>query len=172
MFFDVKSIAVKAYGGGRYSAARRLLLPRRQKTRGRFYLFLAYDVESGSAHWDYRPGKDSRQVGRFMQRVRQWYPEGELWIALDQDRPHPRISQQTRRRMRELRLRWISLPKGCPDDNPVEAIFSGVHAKVLESSNDPDVRTTRRRLGAYLRARNRRPDRWIEIPYLPDSHKH
>jgi hypothetical protein len=38
--FDVKVVAVKAYGGQRYTAARRLVLPRNQKTQGKFYLFL------------------------------------------------------------------------------------------------------------------------------------
>ncbi len=167
-------IAIKAYGGGQYTAARRLLLSRRQRTRGHFFLFLTYDVGSGKVHWRSFPGKSSYYVCRFMQQVRQWYPTGDLWVALDQDRPHPRISRQTRTCMRALALHWISLPKGCPDDNPVEAIFSSLHAAVLESSNDPDVTTTQRRLSAVLRGRNRRLDRWVEIPYLAGarSHKH
>lgn len=35
-FFDVQPITVKAYGGRRYTRAQRLVLPRDQKTRGRF----------------------------------------------------------------------------------------------------------------------------------------
>ena len=41
-FFDVQPITVKAYGGRRYTTAKRLVLARDQKTRGRFYLFLLY----------------------------------------------------------------------------------------------------------------------------------
>ena len=41
-FFDVQPITVKAYGGRCYTRARRLVLQRNQKTRGRFYLFLLY----------------------------------------------------------------------------------------------------------------------------------
>jgi len=40
-FFDIKPIAVKAYGGYRYTSAKRLVLERYQKTRGFFYLFAA-----------------------------------------------------------------------------------------------------------------------------------
>lgn len=135
-------------------------------------MFLTYEVGSGKVHWRYYPGKSSEYVSRFMHQVRRWYPTEPVWVALDQDKPHPRISRVTRRTMRTLDLHWVSLPKGCPDDNPVEAIFSGLHGRVLESSHDLDVATTRRRLSAVLRARNRRADRWIRIPYLPSAHSH
>jgi transposase len=171
LFFDVKPVTVKAYGGRRYTSARRLVLASHQKTRGRFYLFLLYDVASGRTHWAYLPAKDSTQVCAFMRQVRRWYPEGEIWIGLDQDPAHPKKSHPTRLRMRELGLHWISLPKGSPDDNPVETIFAVVQSHILESSNAPDVRTTQRRINALLRGRNRRRDRWIKIHYLPDSHK-
>ena len=127
LFFDVKPIAVKTYGGRRYTSARRRVLPRQQKTRGLFSLFLLYDANSGRIRWTFAKAKDSEPVCRFMTRVRNWYPEQEVWIALDQDRPHPRKSRQTRRVRRELRLHWISLPKGSPDDNPVETINSDIH---------------------------------------------
>jgi hypothetical protein len=39
-FFDVKPIAVKAYGGRCDTKDRRLVLQRNQRTRGRFYLFV------------------------------------------------------------------------------------------------------------------------------------
>jgi hypothetical protein len=55
-FFDVKPIAVKAYGGRCYTRARRLVLQRNQKTRGRFYLFLLYEVNDGRVHWAFFPG--------------------------------------------------------------------------------------------------------------------
>lgn len=172
LFFDVQPVTVKAYGGRCYSAQRRLVLARHQKVRGRFYLFLLYDVLSGRAHWAYKSGKDSAQIGNFMHQVRRWYPQAEVWVVLDQDTAHPKKCHQTRRRMRELKLHWISLPKGSPDDNPVETIFSVVYSSILESSNDPDARATQRRINALLRGRNRRHDRWIQIQYLPDTHKH
>jgi hypothetical protein len=172
LFFDVKPVTVKAYGGARYTAQRRLVLGRRQRTRGRFYLFLVYDVTSGNVPWRHLPGKDSTWVCRFMRQVRRWYPRGEIWVALDQDSPHPRKSRRTRRTMRELNLHYVSLPKGCPDDNPVETLFSPVQTGILDSSNDPDAPATQRRISAYLRGHNRRDDRWVQIPYLPDIHKH
>lgn len=171
LFFDVKPIAVKAHGGRRYTSARKLVLPLRQKTRGRFNLFLLYDVGSGRVHWAFRPAKDSVQVCWFMRQVRKWYPEGKVWVVLDQDSAHPRKSKETRRTMRELALHWISLPKASPDDNPVETINSDIQQNILNTSNDPDARATQRRISAHLRGRNRRCDRRVAIHYLPDSHK-
>jgi len=172
LFFDVKPVTVKAYGGARYTAQARLVLGRGQKIRGRFYLFLLYDVASGKVHWAFLPGKDSTYVCRFMRRVRRWYPRGKIWVVLDQDSAHPRKSRLTRQTMRQLHLHYISLPKACPDDNPVETLFSPVQTEILDTSNDPDARVTRRRISAYLRGHNRRNDRSIQISYLPDTHKH
>lgn len=59
LFFDVKPVVVKAYGGRQYTAKKRLVLERRQKTRGLFYLFLSYDLQSGRVHWAFYPGKNS-----------------------------------------------------------------------------------------------------------------
>jgi transposase len=172
LFFDVQPVAVKAHGGRRYTRARRLVLPLRQRTRGRFYLFTTYEVNGGRTHWAFYQTKDARQVCRFMRRVRRWYPRATAWVALDRDSPHPCKSRDTRRLMRGLRLHWITLPKGSPDDNPVEAIFSDVQQAILDNSDDPDARATQRRISAHLRGRNRRRQRRIRIPYLADSPKH
>ena len=170
LFFDVQPIAVKAYGGRRYTSAKRLVLARAQKTRGRFYLFLVYDVGSGRSRWAYMPGKSSKYVCQFMRQVRRWYPTQEVWVALDQDPAHPRKSCETRRQMHKLRLHWVSLPKGSPDDNPVETLFSDVQLMILDNSNDADVATTQKRISAHLRGRNRRNDRRMHIAYLLGSH--
>jgi len=172
VFFDVKPIAVKAYGGRRYTSARRLVLARNQKTRGFFYLFVTYDAVSGQVHWMVLPGKATEEVCRFMRQVRRWHPDVPLWVALDQDRAHPCKSRETRRVMRELDLHWISLPKGSPDDNPVETLFSDVQLMILDNSNDPDAKATQARISAHLRGRNRRRDRHIRIPYLWPKHSH
>jgi hypothetical protein len=173
-FFDVQPITVKAYGGRRYTRARALVLARKQKTRGRFYLFLLYEVNTGRVRWQFRLGKGGADVGAFLRRVRRWYPApqvGAVWVVLDQDPAHPARSAATRRRMRALGLHWISLPKGSPDDNPAEVVFSDVQLRILDNSDDPDARATQRRIGAHLRRRNRRRDRAIRVPYLPDTHK-
>jgi hypothetical protein len=170
LFFDVQPIAVKAYGGRRYTSAKRLVLGRAQKTRGRFYLFLLYDVGSGRCHWAYLLGKSSEQICVFMRQVRRWYPNQEVWVALDQDPAHPRKSHKTSQQMRKLNLHWVSLPKRSPDDNPVETLFSNIQLMILDNSNDADVATTQQRISAHLRGRNRRKDRRIHIAYLPDSH--
>jgi len=170
VFFDVQPITVKAYGGRRYTSARRLVLPRQQKTRGRFYLYTVYEVNRGVVHWAFLPGKGADDVCRFMRRVRRWYPGRRVRVALDRDPAHPHKARQTRRVMRALGLNWTTLPKRSPDDNPVETIYSDVQQMILDNSNDPDARATQRRLSAHLRARNRRPDRRIKVGYL-DIHK-
>lgn len=174
VFFDVQPITVKAYGGRRYTSARELVLARRQKTRGRFYLFLLYEVNTGRVRWQFRAGKGGADVGAFLRRVQHWYPPSRVpavWVALDQDPAHPARSGMTRRLMRALGLHWISLPKASPDDNPAEVVFSDIQLMILDNSNDPDARTTQRRISAHLRRRNRRRDRAIRIPYLRDTHK-
>ena len=172
LFFDVKPIAVKAYGGRRYTAVKRLVLLRNQKTRGYFYLFVSYDAESGQVHWLFLPGKSAQYVSQFMRRLRRWYPEAVLWVALDQDRAHPCKSRRTRQVMRDLQVHWISLPKGSPDDNPVENVFSDIQLMILDNSNDPDVKFTQHRISAHLRGRNHRDHRLIHVPYLQPKHSH
>jgi hypothetical protein len=171
LFFDVKVIAGKAYGGRRYTTAKQLVLARQQQTRGKFALFLLYEVNRGRTHWAFRPGKSSNEGCQFMQRIRRWYPAHDVWVALGQDRSHPCKSRQTRRTMRALKLHGMSLPKGSPDDNPVETLFSDIQWMILDNSNEPAARTTPRRISAHLRGRNRRRDRMIHIPYLSDTHK-
>jgi transposase len=165
-FFDVQPITVKAYGGRRYTRAEQLVLAAKQKTRGRFYLFLLYELRQGRVHWAFYPGKGAKYVCRFLRRVRRWYPTQPMRIALDQDPAHPCKAEQTRRVMRQLHLCWTSLPKGSPDDNPVETLFSDIQQAILDNSNDPDARTMQRRISAHLRARNRRRDRFIRVGYL------
>ncbi len=148
-----------------------MVLRKYQKTRGRFYLFALYDVQSARVRWRYYRGKDSSRVIRFMRHVRRWYPTTEVWVVLDQDSAHPRKSKETRRVMRELHLHWISLPKASPDDNPCETIFSDVQLNVQDNSNDPDERTLRRRISHRLGRHNRRRDHFIEIPYLWNCHR-
>jgi transposase len=172
IFFDIKPIAVKAYGGRRYTTANHLTLLRNQKTRGRFYLFVSYDAVTGKVHWMFLPGKSSVYVCLFMRQLRRWYPDVDFWVALDQDRAHPCKSTTTRQIMRELQLHWVSLPKGSPDDNPVENIFSDIQLMILDNSNDPNAKSTQHRISAHLRGRNRRSDRFIRIPYLLPRHFH
>lgn len=59
LFVDVKPVAIKAYGGRRYSK-QRLVLAQGQKTYGLFYLFVAYEYNSGRRRWGFYPGKSSK----------------------------------------------------------------------------------------------------------------
>jgi hypothetical protein len=107
-----------------------------------------------------------------MRKIRDWYPDRPVRIALDRDPAHPIRARMTRAVMRRLGLRWTSLPKRSPDDNPDETIFSGIQQSVLDTSNDPDEKTTRGRISRYLKARNRRRDRYIRISFLEDRRAH
>jgi hypothetical protein len=81
-------------------------------------------------------------------------------------------ASQSRRAVRcALKLDWITLPKGSPDDNPVETIFSDIQLMVLDNSNDPDVTTTQSQISQHLRRCNRWQSRRINIPYLHGLHK-
>lgn len=172
LFFDVKPIAVKAYGGKRYTSAKRLVLARNQKTHGYFYLFVSYDAASGRVRWMFSPGKGTPYVQQFMRRLRQWYPDVSIWVALDQDRAHPCKSRKSRQTMRDLQLHWISLPKGSPDDNPVENIFSDIQLMILDNSHDSESKVTQHRVSIHLRGRNHRTDPRIHVPYLHPKHSH
>ncbi len=166
VFFDVQPITVKAYGGRRYTRENPVILEAKQKTRGRFYLFALYEVNHGWVRWAFFPGKGARYVCLFLRRVRRWYPTQRLRIALDQDPAHPCKAKQTKRLMRQLGLQWTSLPKGSPDDNPVETLFSDIQQTILDNSNDLNAQATQRRISAHLRCRNRRTDRFMRIRYL------
>ncbi len=96
-FFDVQPITVKAYGGRRSTRAQRLVLAQNQKTRGRFYLFLLYEVNRGLVHGTFFPGKGAVYVCRFLRRVRRWYPGQSVRIALDRD-PGTRSRRRSRSR--------------------------------------------------------------------------
>ena len=169
---NVQPITVKAYGGRCDTTAQRLVLQRNQKTRGRFYLFLLYEVNHGRVHWAFFPGKGSAFVQQFLRRVRRWYPRQPVRIALDRDPAHPIKAKATRALMRQLRLQWTSLPKRSPDDNPAETIFSDIQQNVLDTTNDPDEQTTKQRISRHLQGRNGRTDRFIRISYLERLRKH
>jgi hypothetical protein len=75
-----------------------------QKTRGRFYLFLAYEVNRGIIHWCFQAGKGAVYVGWFLRRLRRWYQRRAVRVALDRDPAHPCKSRATRRLMQKLGL--------------------------------------------------------------------
>jgi len=118
------------------------------------------------------PGKGAKYVAQFLRHLRHWYPDATLWVALDQDRAHTCKSRQTRQVMRDLELHWINLPKGSPDDSPVEIIFSDIQLMILDNNNNLNAKVTQHRMSAPLRRRNRRKDRIIPVPYLYSKHSH
>jgi transposase len=165
LFCDVKPVAVKAYGGRRYSK-KRLVLSRGQKSYGLFYLFVAYEYNTGRRLWGFYAGKSSRYVCQFFKKIRRRYGEQKLHLAVDRDSPHPIKCARTRRQLRALGIHWTSLPKGHPDDNPVETIFSDVQQSVLDTSSDTEQAVTQQRISRHLQGCNRRTDRRIRVSYL------
>src|SRR5262249_49704934 len=96
LFFDVQPITVKAYGGRRYTRARRLVLARHQKIRGRFYLFTVYEVNRGRTHWAFYAAKDAACVCRFLRRGGRRYPRRAGRVLLHPRAPHPAHTPPTR----------------------------------------------------------------------------
>lgn len=171
LFMDEKGpITVKRYGGSIWTIAQRVVLPKYQKTHGKFYLFGAYELLSGRMHWRYYDRSRSVEFIAFMGEIRRWYPHQYLLVVLDQDTAHPQKSVASRQEIRRLKIHWMSLPKGSPDDNPVESIFSLLQRDILLGSNAPHVHELKRRLSRCLWLRNRRKARVVHLTYLADSH--
>lgn len=163
-------ITVKAYGGARWTKAKRLVLPKPQKTRGKFYLFGVYELGAGRMRWKYYDRNRSDEFIPFMRELRRWYPHPYLLVILDHDTTHPQHCAASRRELRRLKIHWLSLPKGSPDDNPIETVFSGLQQGILAGSNAPNVAELKRRISRYLWQRNRGKNRFVQLAWLDDFH--
>jgi transposase len=171
LFMDEKGpITIKRYGGSVWTTAKQVVLPKYQKTHGKFYLFGAYELFTGCMRWRYYDRSRSIEFIEFMREIRRWYPHQYLLVVLDQDTTHPQKSIASRQEMRRLKIHWMSLPKASPDDNPVETIFSLLQRDILLGSDAPDVRELKRRVSHYLWLHNRRKDRFVHLAYLDDFH--
>ena len=121
LFMDEKGpITVKRYGGFIWTTAKRVIMHKNQKTRGKFYLFGVYEFFSGHTRWRYYDRSRSDEFIVFMEEIRHWYPHQSILVVLDQDTTHPQTCKASQRAMRRLKIHWLSLPKGSPDDNPLE----------------------------------------------------
>jgi transposase len=173
LFMDEKGpITVKRYGGSVWTTAKRVIMHKNQKTRGKFYLFGVYELFSGHTRWRYYDRSRSDEFIMFMEEIRRWYPHQYILLVLDQDTTHPQTCVASRRAMRRLKIHWLSLPKGSPDDNPLETVFSLLKRDVLAGSNAADGRELKRRLSRYLWQRNRRKDGFVHLAYLQDCAIH
>jgi transposase len=159
-------ITVKRYGGRIWTTAQRVVLPKYQKTRGKFYLYGVYELFTGRVRWQYYDCKRSEQFIAFMRTIRQWYPGHYILVILDQDTTHPQKCIASRQEMRRLKIHWLSLPKASPDDNPIETVFSVLQGEVLAGSAAPDVPAEKQRVSRALRRRNQCKDRFIHLSYL------
>lgn len=169
LFLDENGpITVKRYGGYRWTTEKRLILPKYQKTRGKFYLLAAYDLFQGRVRWAFDEHETSAEFIAFLRQIRRWYPHQPILIVLDSDTIHPQKSGESRREMRRLQIHWLSLPKGNPDDNPVETVFSVLQREVIAGSNARDPGEQQHRISHSLQQRNRRKDRFIRLGYLKD----
>ena len=171
LFMDEKGpITIKRYGGSVWTTAKQVVLPKYQKTHGKFYLFSTYELFTGRMRWRYYDRSRSVEFIEFMREIRRWYPYQYLLVVLDQDTTHPQKSIASRQEMRRLKIHWLSLPKASPDDNPVETVFSLLQRAILLGSDAPDVRELKRRVSHYLWLYNRRKDRFVHLAYLGDFH--
>ncbi len=172
LFMDEKGpIMVKRYGGRIWTTARQVVLPKYQKTRGKFYLYGVYELWTGRVRWRYYDHKRSEQFIAFMREVRRWYPGQYILVILDQDTTHPQKCVASRQELRRLKIHWLSLPKASPDDNPIETVFSVLQGEVLAGSDAPDVPTQKQRVSRALHSRNRRKERFIRLRYLSELYQ-
>jgi hypothetical protein len=95
-----------------------------------------------------------------MKQLHRWYLDQRDWVVLDRDSPHPCKSGPTRREMRRMQRHWVTMPRGSPADNPVETIFSNIQLMVLNNGNNPDVKTTQRRIGRHSLGQREWPSGW------------
>jgi hypothetical protein len=68
------------------------VLQRNQKTRGRFYLYLLYEVNHGRVHWAFFPGKGPRMCAVSCGKSAIGIPIGRCgspWIAIPRTRSGP-----------------------------------------------------------------------------------
>ena len=164
-------ITVKRYGGRVWTTARQVVLPKYQKTRGKFYLYGVYELFTGRVRWCYYDHKRSEHFIAFLRQVRRWYPGHSILVILDQDTTHPQKCVASRQEMRQLKIHWLSLPKASPDDNPIETVFSVLQGEVLAGSDAPDVPAQKQRVSTALRRRNWRKDRFIRLGYLSEFYQ-
>lgn len=164
-------ITVKRYGGYRWTREKRVVLPKYQRTRGKYYLFAAYELFRGQVRWRFFERSRSIEFIKFMEQVRRWYPRQYILVILDADTPHPQHCAASRQAMRRLKMHWLSLPKGSPDDNPLEIVFGVLQDEVLVGSDPRDVAEQQRQISRALQRRNRRKDRFIHLKWIDDFHK-
>ncbi len=171
LFLDEKGpITVKRYGGSMWTAAAQVVLPKYQKTRGKFYLYAAYELFTGRLRWRYYDHKRGESFTAFLRDTRRWYPGQYILVILDQDTTHPQKCIASRQEMRRLKIHWLSLPKQSPDDNPVETIFSLLQRAILAGSDAPTVTELKRRISRFLWRHNRCKERFVQLGYLEDFH--
>ncbi len=172
LFMDEKGpITVKRYGGYRWTREKRVVLRTYPPTRGKYYLFAAYELFHGRVRWKFHERSRSVEFIKFMQQVRRWYPHQYILVILDADTPHPQHCVASRQEMRRLKIHWLSLPKGSPDDNPLETVFGVLQDEVLVGSAPRDVADQQRQMSRALQRRNRRKDRFVRLKGLDNFHK-
>ncbi len=133
-----------------WTSAPRVVLPKYQKTRGKFYLYGVYELFTGRVRWRYYDHKRADSFIAFLREIRRWYPGQYILLILDQDTTHPQKCLGSRQATRPLKIHWLSLPKKSPDDNPIETIFSLLQRAILAGSDALDVRDLKRRISRFL----------------------
>lgn len=87
------------------------------------------------------------------------------------DTQHTQHCVASRQEMRRLKIHWLSLPKGSPDDNPLETVFGVLQDEVLVGSDPRDVADQQLQISRALQRRNRRKERFVRLKWLDDFHK-
>jgi transposase len=149
--FDEKgSITLKEYGGSSWTTdAKERRVPDRQKTRGRVELAAAYFPHTGRIFTRFSEKKGSRELVELLKRIRSEYPEGKLYVILDNHRMHK--SKELKVHLAVDRgIELIYTPTTSSWINAIEQVFASIQKWVLNNSSFQSIEEVTGMIGRHL----------------------
>jgi len=133
--FDEKgSITLKEYGGSSWSLEQERRVPDRQKTRGRVELAAAYFPHTGRIFTRFSEKKSSRELIELLKEVRSQYPDGKLYVILDNHRMHK--SKELKAHLAvDCAIELVYTPTTSSWLNAIEQVFASIQKWVLNNSS-------------------------------------
>jgi len=138
--FDEKgSITLKEYGGSAWTIdAKERRVPDRQKTKGRVELAAAYFPHTGRIFTRFSEKKGSKELVELLKRIRSEYPEGKLYVILDNHKMHK--SKELKAHLAVDRgIELVYTPTTSSWINAVEQVFASIQKWVLNNSSFQSV---------------------------------
>lgn len=135
-----------------------------QRIRGRCELFGFYNPHTGTTRARFAP---HRQAPAFVEAVRSInHACGTKRVILLLDNLPMHRSWYVKTHMHPMNVQLVWLPTHSPRDNPIELVFDGLDSAVIANSRCRSVRQLQQRIQGYLRQRNAKKDRFINIEHL------